>query len=222
MRARLWEREWGRIRKRDSKRLQPPEPRRLAEVSAEAAVSLGARPITSPPPFLLFFFFFSSLLIRTKGADKRGEDKRASRSDHAPSLLRTSRAPKRHPAPPARVRRAPDSDTLIFTPHSPHDDTSSPPHPHPCPFLVRNTFLINNFILIQKKTNRIGFGGYSGSQNLAAAYDDLGGGASVDSDIGRVMKHLLKQSASTKLKALQELIDTVTGGGSGGGDQQER
>ena len=46
-----------------------------------------------------------------------------------------------------------------------------------------------------------------------------GVGGAVDSDIGRVMKHLLKQSASTKLKALQELIDTVAGEGAG---QEER
>jgi hypothetical protein len=44
----------------------------------------------------------------------------------------------------------------------------------------------------------------------------------VDGDIGRSMKHLLKQSSSTKLKALQELLDTVTGGGDVGGGQRER
>jgi hypothetical protein len=106
----------------------------------------------------------------------------------------------------------------LLTWHHPallHPALTRPTTPLPLPFSLSHNISLSLSL-------RIGFGGFSGSQNLAAAYDDLGGGATVDSDIGRVMKHLLKQSSSTKLKALQELVDTVAGVDTGASDQQER
>ena len=59
-----------------------------------------------------------------------------------------------------------------------------------------------------------------GVAEAAAGVDDLGVGGLGGDELGRCMKHLLKPSTSTKLKALQDLVDAVKGTGEGWGARQ--
>ena len=59
-------------------------------------------------------------------------------------------------------------------------------------------------------THSVGFGGYVGSTSLSEAYADLAV-SETDSDAGRALRRLLKPNPATKLKALAEISEIVSG-----------